>query len=295
MTENTKSLIQAVAYDDMAKAKKIATLMLKENKTKKDEYFCRSVLKKIQSEPTFIQLPPDISNFAVMEDVSETFIPERYFCSERERKTLSIITRMDKVGKLFDEKRIKYLNATLLYGESGTGKTTFGKFIAYELNLPFLYLNFSQLISSLLGATAKNLQKVFDFVKKQKCVFMIDEIDAIATQRGQQNDTGELSRIVISLIQALDCLSNGVILVAATNRPDVIDSAVIRRFRYYHDVRKLEQKESIDFCVKYLKSCGYDVSEKEASKIVGNTRKPSEIENVIINFIASEEIKKGNL
>ena len=295
MTENTKRLIQAVAYDDMAKAKKIATLMLKENKVKKDEHFCRSVLKKIQSEPTFIQLPPDISNFAVMEDVSETFIPERYFCSERERETLSIITRMDKVGKLFDEKRIKYLNATLLYGESGTGKTTFGRFIAYELGLPFLYLNFSQLISSLLGATAKNLQKVFDFVKKQKCVFMIDEIDAIATRRGQQNETGELSRVVISLIQALDCLNNGVVLIGATNMVDAIDGAVMRRFKQLHEVKKLEQKECTAFCVKYLKSCGYDVSEKEASKIVGNTRKPSEIENAIINFIADEEIKKGNL
>lgn len=72
---------------------------------------------------------------------------------------------------------IPYLNSTLISGIPGTGKTEFAKYVAYRLDLPYAYLNFSYLIDSYLGKTAQNLRKVFDYCKGQKCVLMLDEVD----------------------------------------------------------------------------------------------------------------------
>lgn len=290
MTESTKTLISAVAYGDITKAKKAAIPILEANTSKKDERYCKQILAKLQNEPMIMKLPSNISSFATMEDVSQTFIKERYFLSERERRLFTEIANADKVGGRLAEKRIRHLNATLLHGESGTGKTTFGRYIAYELGIPFLYLNFSHLISSLLGQTGQNIQCVFDFAKQQRCVFMLDELDAIGTERGK-NDMSEISRIVITLMQALDLLGNDIIVLAATNRYDIIDKAVKRRFTRNHEIERLRPEERILLGKEYLADCGYDITEAGISEIVGEAEKQSDIESKLVNYIINREME----
>ena len=292
MTENTKNLISAVANGDITKAKKAAIPILAANTSKKDERYCKQILAKLQNEPMIMQLPANISSFATMEDVSQTFIKRRYFLSEREKRIFTEIANADKVGGRLAEKRIRYLNATLLHGESGTGKTTFGRFVAYELGIPFLYLNFSHLISHYLGQTGQNIQRVFDFAKQQRCVFMIDELDAIGVERSGKNDVGELSRIVITLMQALDSIGNDVIVLAATNRYDIIDKAVKRRFSRNHIIERLRPDERISLGKEYLADCGYDMTEEAVLEIVGEAEKQSDIENRLINYIINREMEE---
>lgn len=291
MTESTKALISAVAYGDIAKAKKAAIPVLEANASKKDERFCKQILAKLQNEPMTIQLPANISTFAIFEDVSQTFIKERYFLSERERRLYNEISSADKVGGKLAEKRIRHLNSTLLYGESGTGKTTFGRYVAHELGIPFLYLNFSYLISSLLGHTGQNIHRVFDFAKQQRCVFMLDELDAIGAERSVKNDTSEISRIVITLIQSLDSLGNDIILLAATNRYDIIDKAVKRRFVRNHEIERLRPEECLLLGKEYLSDCGYDMNDEDILGIVGEAEKQSDIENRLVNYIINREVK----
>lgn len=294
MTDSIKNLIYAVAYGDITKAKKAAIPVLEANTSKKDEKYCKQILTKLQNEPMIIQLPANISSFATMEDVSQTFIKERYFLSEREREVFTEIMKAEKVGGRLAEKRIRHLNSTLLYGESGTGKTTFGRYVAYELGIPFLYLNFSYLISSLLGQTGQNIKKVFDFAKQQRCVFMLDELDAIGSERGNIKDTGEISRIVITLMQSLDSLGNDIIVIAATNRCDIIDKAVKRRFVRNHEIERLRPEERILFGKKYLADCGYCMTEENVAEIVGEAEKQSDIENRLVNYIINRETGQGN-
>ena len=293
MKEYEKILIEAVVHNDIIKAKKAATIILESNTSKKDERFCKQTLLKLQNSPMIMQLPANISSFATMEDVSQTFINNRYFLSNHEKQLYMEIVNSDKVGEILSEKRIRYLNATLLYGESGTGKTTFGRYLAYKLGIPFLYLNFSCLISSLLGKTGQNIQQVFDYAKQQRCVFMLDELDAIGAERSQKNnDVSEISRIVITLIQSLDLLENDVILLAATNRYDIIDNAIKRRFSRHHEIKKLCQNERTQFAKTYLIDCGYNVSDDDILNIIGKSEKQSDIENMLINYIINQEIKK---
>ena len=126
------------------------------------------------------------------------------------------------------------------------------------MQVPFAYVNFSNVIDSHLGGTQRNLSKVFDYVKNQKCVFMLDEIDAIGTERGLKNtDVGEMSRIVISLMQNLDTLSSDVVLLAATNRKDIIDKALLRRFTNSHEIRRLSEEERFEMAKIFLDDVGY--------------------------------------
>lgn len=118
----------------------------------------------------------------------------------------------------------------LLYGPPGCGKTSIAQYIASSLELPLLTVRFDSLISSLLGSSAKNIRKVFDYAAQRNSVLFLDEFDVIAKVRDDRNELGELKRVVNTLLQNIDQLPEGNILLAATNHHNLLDSAVWRRF-----------------------------------------------------------------
>ena len=224
LTSNQMELIRTIEKAEMQEIKKAALLCLEEDTTQKNKNFCKHYITNLKNQPSFIELPYNISKFAIFENV-DTFNENRYFLSERESEVMDHIETMNKVSTKMKELGINYINATLLHGESGTGKTTFGKYVAKKMNRPFLYLNFSNLIDSLLGGTAKNISKIFEFAKNNRCVLMLDELDCISINRSSGNDggaSGEISRTTISLMQELDKLSSETIIIGATNRIDII-------------------------------------------------------------------------
>lgn len=120
----------------------------------------------------------------------------------------------------------------LLVGPPGTGKTLTAGHIAARLGLPFRVARLDAMVSSLLGDTAKNIRSVLDFVQRERGLLFLDEIDAVAKQRDDAHDVGELKRVVNTLLQGLDRLEHGCIIIAATNHGHLLDPAVWRRFPY---------------------------------------------------------------
>jgi AAA+ superfamily predicted ATPase len=99
------------------------------------------------------------------------------------------------------------------------------------LAVPLIVLRYDAVIGSYLGETAGRLRRVFEFVRTRPCVFFLDEFDTIGKERGDVHETGEIKRVVSSLLLQVDAIPSYVILVAATNHPELLDRAVWRRFQ----------------------------------------------------------------
>lgn len=263
MNDNLKKLIGCVIENDLQKAKQYVKIIVDDDKTQVNRHFCDRVRSQIQaSSLNLIELPHDIKGILLMEDVAVSFNENRYFLPEKENLVFEEVLGMYQTSKKLSEMGTQYLNSLMLHGESGTGKTVFGRFIAYKLELPFAYMNFSNAIDSHLGATGKNIAKAFEFIEKQKCVFMIDEVDAIGMTRGRE-DIGEMSRITIGLMQALDKVRNDTVVIGATNRLDMIDPALLRRFALSHNVTRLSEGEMFFMISRYLDDVGIKYREND--------------------------------
>ena len=118
----------------------------------------------------------------------------------------------------------------LFCGPPGCGKTLTTEVLASELSLPLAIVRIDSVVSSFLGETAANLRQVFDFSAAMPMVVLFDEFDALAKERADQADHGELKRVVNAFLQMLDAYKGKSILVAATNHEKILDSAVWRRF-----------------------------------------------------------------
>ena len=118
----------------------------------------------------------------------------------------------------------------LLAGPPGNGKTSLAEALAYELALPLFTVRYEAVVTSYLGETAQRLRRLFDYVRTEPCLLFFDEFDAIGKERGDLHETGEIKRVVTTLLLQLDDLPSYCVLVGATNHPELLDKAAWRRF-----------------------------------------------------------------
>lgn len=120
--------------------------------------------------------------------------------------------------------------SAIFVGKPGVGKTLTARWLASQLKLPLYVLDLTAVMSSLLGRTGSNLRAALDYAKKTPCVLLLDEIDAVAKRRSDDADIGELKRLVTVMLQEVDEWPVSGLLLAATNHPELIDTALWRRF-----------------------------------------------------------------
>ena len=119
----------------------------------------------------------------------------------------------------------------LVVGPPGNGKTSLAEALAEALYVPLVRIRYEAVVGSFLGETAARLAKVFDYARTRRCVLFLDEFDAIAKERGDEHETGEIKRVVSSLLLLVDDAPSHVVVVAASNHPELLDRAVNRRFQ----------------------------------------------------------------
>ena len=119
----------------------------------------------------------------------------------------------------------------LFLGPPGSGKTMTAEALAKKLKLPLFVIRLEALITRYMGETAAKLRLVFDEVDQRRAVYLFDEFDALGSRRDSKNDVAEMRRVLNSFLQFMEAPnSTDSVVVTATNFPDLLDSALLRRF-----------------------------------------------------------------
>ncbi len=178
----------------------------------------------------------------------------------------------------------------LLHGSSGCGKSMAAERIAWDLGLPFYKVRFDSIISSYLGESASNLQKLFDSINEFPCVLLLDEFDIIGKQRSiSSNDVGEIHRIVNILLGLLEEYDGEGILIATTNLEGSLDNALFRRFDDFIELSKPGEKE----IALLLKTTFSALKLSEKINLKNYTKEMRGMSYAIIVKIANDAAKKA--
>lgn len=190
------------------------------------------------------------------------------------------------------------INKFLFVGSPGTGKTESAKQIARLLNRELLMVDFSHLVDSKLGQTAKNLTNLFNEINNlpfsKNYIILFDEIDTIALDRINHNDIREMGRVTSTFLKALDNLNSEVVIIATTNLYDSLDKALVRRFDAtvdfdrYSDDDKVEVAEvMLSYFLKQFKFATKDIRIfKKILKSAKNIPNPGDLKNIIRTSLA---------
>ena len=156
---------------------------------------------------------------------------------DEEKEELEEIVQFLKNPKKFTDMGARIPKGVLLVGQPGTGKTLLAKAVAGEAGVPFFIMSGSDFVEMFVGVGASRVRDLFEQAKKNApCIIFIDEIDAVGRQRGAGLGGGhdEREQTLNQLLVEMDGFSDneGVIVLAATNRPDVLDKALLRAGRF---------------------------------------------------------------
>lgn len=138
--------------------------------------------------------------------------------------------KLHKYG-LFNRRKL------LLSGPPGTGKTMTASVIAQETGLPFYVILTDKMVTRFMGETSAKLRQVFESIAEKPGVYLFDEFDAIGSERGKDNDVGEMRRVLSSFLQFIEMDESDSIIISATNNLNILDQALFRRFDdvlHYH-------------------------------------------------------------
>lgn len=232
-------LVKAAVSGDQASSRKTAESLIQEERSKGHRILADRLAKSLQ-QTTLFQNRPQIpkhgpTSASAPKDLIFEITPERSLTS----LVLTEPIRLQLIELVEEQQRAELLHAhnlhprhrVLLAGPPGNGKTTLAEALAFELMVPLVVVRYETLIGSYLGETSARLKSLIDYVKTQRCVLFFDEFETLGKERGDTHETGEIKRVVSSLLLQLDELPDYVVVVAASNHPELLDRAVWRRFQ----------------------------------------------------------------
>jgi len=151
------------------------------------------------------------------------------FAPQNEKNVEEFITILG-MKERFEQYDVPIPNKLVMFGPPGTGKTLTAFYLAKRLERPLILVRLDAIIHSHLGETASNVRKIFEYAKATPCVLFLDEFDAIARTRENNDEVKEMARVVNTLLQCLDEFEGDSIFAAATNLHAELDKAIWRRF-----------------------------------------------------------------
>jgi SpoVK/Ycf46/Vps4 family AAA+-type ATPase len=221
---------------DKAKFHKVVEAIIAEERAKKHTVLANKLEELLRSAPADRRIS---NGNAVLDqrvtNLLQEIMPERAFDDlilpkevlEISQEVVQEHHRVDLLRSYNLEPR----NRLLLIGPPGNGKTTLAEAFAYALMVPLLIVRYEGVVGTYLGETAVRLYRLLEYARARKCVLFFDEFETLGKERGDRHETGEIKRVVSSLLMQIDSLPSHVVVIGATNHAELLDRAVWRRFQ----------------------------------------------------------------
>lgn len=229
-------LVQFGMQGDKQAFRKVVEAVIAEERTKQHKVLAEQLEGLLNSTPA--ERPPSNGSFA-----SDPKLGNLYYELLPKRQLSELILPSEVLGVCRDfiqeQHRSDLLraygleprNRVLLVGPPGNGKTSLAEAIAEALMVPLIVIRYDGVVGTYLGETAVRLRRLFEYAATRKCVLFFDEFETLGKERGDVHETGEIKRVVSSLLLQVDSLPSHVVVIGATNHPELLDRAVWRRFQ----------------------------------------------------------------
>ena len=251
-------LIKSVSDSDLVTFRKTTEALISEEKRKGHRILAERMHKALRpscngrkgnvalAKPQYSELFYEITPERCMETL---FLPPHV-----EQQIRNLVEEQHR-SELLHAHNIRARHRLLFTGPPGNGKTTLAEALAYELMWPLIVIRYESVIGSYLGETSSRIKNILEFARTQRCVLFFDEFETLGKERGDQRETGEIKRIVSSLLLQTDALPDYVVLVAASNHPELLDRAVWRRFQVKVELPLPSRKQLCHLIKAVAKRC----------------------------------------
>ena len=227
------SLVKAGASGDWSALKATVEAISAEARARSHHILADRLERALSANarPVSMQAPaPAVANSEALIEITPQLRLSDLVLPDHVRRTIGELVEEQMRADLLRAHGLQPRHRVLLAGPPGNGKTSLAEVIAEALGLSLYVVRYEALIGSYLGETNTRLKRLFDQSKASPCVLFFDEFDAIGKERGDRHETGEIKRVVASLLTQIDALPSYVIVITATNHPELLDRAVWRRF-----------------------------------------------------------------
>ena len=229
-------LVKFGMVGDKARFRKVVEAVIAEERAKKHTVLAKSLEDLLRTMPA--DKPVSNGNAVLEQKVSNLLheiMPERTFedlVLPKEVKEISkeVVQEHHRID-LLRSYNLEPRNRILFIGPPGNGKTSLAEAFAQALMVPLLVVRYEGVVGTYLGETAVRLRRLLDHAKTRRCVLFFDEFETLGKERGDRHETGEIKRVVSSLLMQIDSLPSHVVVIGATNHSELLDRAVWRRFQ----------------------------------------------------------------
>ncbi len=255
------NLIRASTRGDQTQVKKTVEALASDERAKNHGILADRLIAQLQQDgngrPKTIN-PPAIGAFfgpLVAEIIPQRRMEELILPDDVEQAVYELVEEQHRAD-LLRSYNLEPRHRVLLAGPPGNGKTSLAEAIADAVNAPLLVVRYESVIASFLGETAQRIAQVFELARSRQCVLFFDEFDAVGKERGDTHETGEIKRVVSSLLLQIDALPSYVVVVAASNHPELLDRAVWRRFQLRLELPFPKQNQIVEWFERFEKRTG---------------------------------------
>src|SRR5712671_897536 len=228
------SLVKAGATGDQGLLRTTVEALAAEERAKQHHQLADRLVENLRVQKSGLQEVPrsfDGGHGGLLFQIEAQRSLESLVLSDSVIRTCNELVEEHQRADLLRSYQLEPRHRVLLVGPPGNGKTSLAEAIAHSLAVPLFTVRYEAVVGSYLGETSSRLRRLFDFVRTHPCVLFFDEFDTLGKERGDAHETGEIKRVVSSLLLQIDALPSYVVVVTATNHPELLDRAVWRRFQ----------------------------------------------------------------